>query len=384
MAEEFSFRPPDESDILRTHEDDGDGSLHEVIIPHRKRSAAEQFKMFIGDLFRSKEQQDDDDDELSPERRKKRRFARAFSRLFGGRVVQKEEIAEDGVATSARGIFFEQTPVEASESGQVTAEQETPENSEPAIEAVAPNNTAPDIETVESHDGSNSSESNEVPARVLADERFAYMSGAAIAERRRAERAEHRAKRIERDAERLQKKVDRIEVEQNRASNRTEVVGDARKKTEAIAVRPEMVREAVQRVVESQPERKVEQAGRKLDVKTAYRLTPELAKKVEQLEDEEAKEKAYELSHEHKDMDKQAANSWAVLQQAADEQAKKNAAALQAATKAASDAALQQKAANQKLAGDYSQLYKRAAATGFTTAAIIIVIIIIMLLVQSR
>lgn len=101
---------------------------------------------------------------------------------------------------------------------------------------------------------------------------------------------------------------------------------------------------------------------------------------------EEHKDIAYELSHEHKDLDKQAVAHWAALQAAADVNAKANALALATASTQipTADPGTALKKAEDQKALEQKDTYKKAATSGIITAIVLIAIYLIILLIMKR
>ncbi len=101
---------------------------------------------------------------------------------------------------------------------------------------------------------------------------------------------------------------------------------------------------------------------------------------------EEQKDIAYELSHEHKDMDKQAQANWAAIQVTADATAKANAEAFASASSqipvAVAGTAL--KKAEEEKQREKKAAYQKAAIGGFISAIILIAIYIVILLLMKK
>ena len=113
-----------------------------------------------------------------------------------------------------------------------------------------------------------------------------------------------------------------------------------------------------------------------------YNVRPEVQAVVEKLEAKETNEKAYELSHEHKDLDKQATAQWALLQQQADDHAKAAAAVLARATKeqAAQLAAAQAKSKTPLFGSSTGQ--NNLAVGAFVSLVVLFAIILMILLIK--
>ena len=105
------------------------------------------------------------------------------------------------------------------------------------------------------------------------------------------------------------------------------------------------------------------------------------------LEADETKELAREMSHEHKDLDRQTAGAWTVMQAKAEATAKANAAAI---AKVQQDLAVSQQQMqtavknDQKPAKEPKSVYKTAIITGMATAIVVIAAILVILLIQSK
>lgn len=231
-----------------------------------------------------------------------------------------------------------------------------------------------------------------------------------------AERAKKEAKTAKKTATSSAKKVDKhIKVAKTAERQKPEAVlastpetvplvaAAAAERVTRPSVRPEAAKEVMRRSIEKPVERanvtqserikttekqedKLPQAHEKsFEKETVYNVAPEVQKVVEKLEDSETNEIAYELSHEHKDMDKAAASQWALLQQQADDQAKAAASALAAAL--AKDTSLTDKPSSQlpvssTPANDTSKLYTQALMGGFIAAVVLFAIILTILLVK--
>ncbi len=123
----------------------------------------------------------------------------------------------------------------------------------------------------------------------------------------------------------------------------------------------------------------------------AQRLASEaLLRQLSQREQDSVSEIARELSHEHKDADRQAASAIGWLQskhsaRTSNARRLQSAAVLRtAAAVLVTDAQTTDKTAVKTASDDKSGMYKRAATSGFVTAIVIIAIILVLLLLQSR
>ena len=182
----------------------------------------------------------------------------------------------------------------------------------------------------------------------------------------------------------VQKTVERIPQPKQPEAQRTEVKNTFERVAQAnVQNNPE-----VKKVIEQRPaasevvEHTVEKAPEQQPEPEQKRVAEQLLHTEIVDNGEDTKEIAYELSHEHKDMDKQSAAAWTALQASADEQAKANAAAIAAAQVATQQAANDE--VNKLAEARQGIVYKQAITGGFVTAIVIIAIIIMLFLVQSR
>ena len=377
----------------------------------------------------SKESEEDEDDDEETGK-KKSRFSRMWSSLFP-KVAQKETVKDSVEAPQPRGLFFEQTNVEADDSsaeqsgelpdaGLTQAEvsaietpsevatespvehttEEVPER--PKVEApverpVAAVVESPAVETPEPAPRPRTDVYDRVPDEVatLAPERSStttersaapervVVGGLSNAERLRLARMERRQKDIERTAKQVKKEVTREQQPQKTVERPPVVVPTERvvyqhsperpvpsPKTPEKAPQPQQVERIVkQETIETKPEHEQKRVVEEL-LKTEIKETTDDTKEIQ-----------YELSHEHKDLDKQSAAAWTALQASADAQAKANAAAI-AAAQAASQAGISAQDAQKIAQQAHADLYKKAALSGFVTAVVIIAVIIAMILLK--
>lgn len=142
---------------------------------------------------------------------------------------------------------------------------------------------------------------------------------------------------------------------------------------------PEAARRAAKTIIETLP--KQEAGQQEFTQERIYNVTPDLKKFVEKHEVNEANEKANELSHEHKDMDKQ---SWTAMQQAAYEQSQANAAALAAAQQQVQQAKIPAKDDISSRQVSVVKSYQRLVTYAFVSLAALFALIIVILLIQSK
>lgn len=392
-----------------------------------------------GEKSADKKESEDDDEETSKD--KKGRFGRAWQMLFP-KVAQKETIEGASVRTGG-GLFFERSDVAAeTTAAEVSAESTTVTPASTTAEANTTVTEAP-VEA-SSVDVAVETSVPEAPTATLATERPAehaadtpeptltsterpaerprtttfdripdevvYTTSRAEAspapqpqviersaapervvaslnttERMRQSRIERRQKDIEREVKRTNREAKRQEpdvvytreavVQQNTIERapvpRTHTI-ETIKTVEKPVIKTEVAESET--VAQNGPERQPQPEQKRVAEQLLHTEIKEVT--------EDSKEIAYELSHEHKDMDKQSAGAWAALQASADAQAKINAAAI-----AAAQVAAQQSAQNEadKLAEARQHIvYKQAITGGFITAVIIIAVIIVMILLQSR
>lgn len=185
---------------------------------------------------------------------------------------------------------------------------------------------------------------------------------------------------ISTSTERLVTRVERLGNEKQRSAGREVTRRVLERPTEKLPS-VQRVEQAADRAPQQHPEKVV--FTKEVVQEKLYGVSKEVKEVVEKLEQAEVNEISYELSHEHKDLDKQAANQWAQLQQQAEEQAKAAAAALAQAQKsvAASSSALQTQVKKQAPA-HVLQSYTQALIAGVTTAIILFAIILVILLIK--
>lgn len=404
MREGFSYNQDDES---AGNEARGQNA-------QRKGETFDRFKVFLGDLFRTKDrpEQAQDTNERSVEKRS--RFARAWRRLFRARVAETEPVT--GEQPRARsGLFFEMQTTREAGTDQAPATETPAEPTEaterPAMPAAeAPLTQGPVNEAYEPaapeqpNDGTAEVPMQQAPqpheqASAHAQEQtvlptMVYREARPGTEARlrqvttTAEQAEKKAKKAQKEA------VQAVKTVEKSASKAPESVAQAVQAEKVFAPKApekapkapeqkraakEVLKHAMQKVETSKqpstPEVKI--SFKKEEI---YNVRPEVQAVVEKLEAQETNEKAYELSHEHKDLDKQAAVSMALLQQQADDHAKAAAAVLAQATKQQA-AQLAAKQAKNKATAPL-QLAQTAAVGGFIALVVVIAIIFAVLLIK--
>ncbi len=415
MAEGFSFKP-DEEAADTTHETTG----------AKRADTLDRFKLFLGDLFKPKEKQEDEDDDVETTGRKGR-FARAWKRLFGGAVVERENVETGQQETAPRnGLFFELSPTETRQ-----PDREQPELEAPVRESISSKTERPVTDTAEAPSSEPMQESEhasvgqaeeateeandttrfmqeesrrtvvseqqtdaqERPQEVVR-ERY-YAVGPTALERARMRKLENDQRRLERDVRKAKDSTEKLDAKRRNVEQRTVTPAETREPAQQVRtvealrpVRPEVVR-AAKRTVEWVPEpRNIERQPTELKevpkeafkAEKIYNVPESVQKVVERIEKDDAKEIAYELSHEHKDLDKQSATALALLQQQADDRAKAALIAMQSAGKTTQS----QKNKMQKDAGNSSQqqIYQQAALGGFIAAVVIFAIVLVLLLLK--
>ncbi len=405
MAEGFSFKP-DEEATDTTHETTG----------AKRADTLDRFKLFLGDLFKPKEKQEDEDDDVETSGRKGR-FARAWKRLFGGAVVQRENIETGQQETTPRnGLFFELSPTETRQPDRerpeavapvresVSSQSERPatdateaSTSEPVQELEQRTSTQTEGSTEESRRSRVESErqanDQERPQEVVR-ERY-YAVGPTALERARMRKLENDQRRLERDVRKAKDSTEKLDTKRRSVEQRTVTSAETREPAQQVRtvealrpVRPEVVRAAkrnVERVpearnIERQPTELKEVPKEAFKAEKIYNVPESVQKVVERIEKDDAKEIAYELSHEHKDLDKQSATALALLQQQADDRAKAALISMQNAGKTTQS----QKNKMQKDAENSSQqqIYQQAALGGFIAAVVIFAIVLVLLLLK--
>ena len=185
----------------------------------------------------------------------------------------------------------------------------------------------------------------------------------------------HRIRNIERREQNIERIVTPVIIK-----TRPEKLNILNPKYETIKT-PEVVKQFKEVTVERQsPPERIREPFKEVEKQAII----EKILKTDTKEDDEHKEISYELSHEHKDMDKQTAGAWAVMQAKAYAQAKANAAAIAAAQNLAQDSSLVVDDTSLKIQDKQSSIYKKAAVSGFVSAVVIIAIIIVIILIQSN
>lgn len=149
---------------------------------------------------------------------------------------------------------------------------------------------------------------------------------------------------------------------------------------------PEIRRQAIEHELRVERTEQIEQKAKKEQNERATAREKVLEQEIMAEKQEDSKELVYELSHEHKDLDKQAATAWATLQKSAEATAAANALALQQAQVPVNKVKDVTKDTNKdrtniKIA---PALYKQAVFSGVVSAIVIIAVIILILLIQSK
>ncbi|NBU34400.1 hypothetical protein EBZ38_14545 [bacterium] len=411
--------------------------------PAAKTPESGRFKLFLQELFSDKSDNKESDDEEEKKKDKKGRFTRAWQKLFPS-VAQKETI-EGVAARSGSGLFFERSDVvEPPVAGSVLANKAPHTNdqhpadtnesvvarTDPATEQAPDQQRAITEEPASTYESANRSPeptssgdeelttvvpeiaptSTEQSRTVIFDrvpdeavaagsieaaptpqpqviERSAaperVVASLNTTERMRQSRIERRQKDIEHEVKRTNKELKHQEPDvvyqlekapQNTPVERTPVPKPNSIETVKTVEKPVVKTEIIERTVDIKPESQPKPEQK--------RVAEELLRAEIKEVTEDSKEIAYELSHEHKDMDKQAAGAWAALQASADAQAKINAAAIAAAQAASKQAA--QDIGSTPVSSSQNSVYKQAITGGFITALVIIALIIVFILIQSR
>lgn len=401
MAEGYSYNP-DEEKPKTTDEVDP------LVV--KKPEAVDRFRAFIGEIFKPKESKEkkEEDDEDKESLAKKSRFSRLWRSLFPS-VATQENIAGETVEGPRHGLFFEAAESEPLPDHVVVQEESAPdlvaevplglehtevaavtgstEVTPPAPEAtetlptVAPVVAAEAIPTFE-----DAPEITETPAErpVRTSPELVVVGGLSAAERHRLHNVEGRERDIEHEVKRVRHEVERKTVES--VPQRPEVKSpehvDRLVAPTAAKLQPEKANILnPQYETEKTPEVIVQSKETFKDVEKQAIIENIL--NVDTKEIDGHKEISYELSHEHKDMDKQTAGTWAALQASAEAQAKANAAAIAAAQNVTQNPVADIGDVALKTQDDKS-IYKKAALGGFVSAIVIIAIIIVIILIQSN
>jgi len=427
MAEGYSYNPDDD--------ESAEIKAPEVLVP--KIEPVDRFKNLMSELFRDKKESkaDEEEQEDGKEKVRKGRFGRLWSKLFPS-VAQKEDVAEAEPA-ARRGMFVDMVSIDIQPSAEAPskATAEAPElalpDTEPARmntvektplqETVLPFKTAlnePETANLEQQitaaeaepeiaQGTEQMAIERPPAdtdSAPTDRQYYGYGGLTPSERHRLNRLEGRESANEKELKKIHNQVNRdsakppvkeaipINYERSQAQPertvppvfrtpevRREAVKHEAVKRESIEQKAELAAEAKWLVTSEAAAQKVE------ELKKAYIAPVEMQKYIEKAESTDTKEIAHELSHEHKDMDKQSTAIWAALQASASATATANAKALADAQTLSVRQSSQDGGANvQAPLAPKNSMYKTAVVSGMLTAVIIIAIIIVILLVQSK
>ena len=349
--------------------------------------------------------------------------------------VEPEAVADEpaAAAETAEPTVVESTPVESStESAAESADEAIPEVAPEAPRVVEADPVEPaeaeDVvteapaERVVASEPDPSERAAEVPPVVErgVGPETVLLGGLTAYEHHRVTKLKRREQKLEREVKRMQRTNEKIEKRQEIFNRRaetklaeheekirrhTERVEQVTPRAEQIVPRVERVEQRAERQAEVKktptPEQAIEQkrvaqearetrsegyseTQKQAIIETVLKVPEEIVAAAE-----EHKEIAYELSHEHKDLDKQQAAAWAALQASADATTQNNAQALAQAARATATQDAASAAADQLLAQARgtkapSDRYKKAAFSGFLTAIVIFAIILVILVLNSK
>lgn len=374
--------------------------------PATKAPETGRFKLFLQELFSEKSaEKKEAEEDVEKNKDKKSRFARAWRILFSS-VAQKETV-DSAPAASATGLFFERGIVtdaaehidhaeqavveaqpeqtaaaEAVETPQAPLAEAAPERPRTVVYERQPDTVMPSAEAVAAPEAAPAPQP-QIIERSAAPERVVYSPN--TTERIRQARIERRQKDIERDV----KNVNREQQRSPEIAKTPERVPQPIQQTTEVIKTKEVIKNIETLKSVEEPATKQDTIERIVQQNPNQQPKPEQKRVAEQLlhaeikeVNDESKDIAYELSHEHKDMDKQSAGAWAALQASADAQAKVNAAAIAAAQAAPFKAANDQ--TEDLVQARQSVVYKKAITGGFVTAIVIIAVLIVLFLIQSR